>query len=62
MALTQVTLMLHVMTIADAQTRRSALTMTEFIDYAVLQSAATGSVYTGLMLSALTYWGFFRLT
>ncbi len=62
MALAQVTLMLHAMTLTDAATRRSALTMTEFIDHAVLQSAATGSAYTGLMLSALTSWGFFRFT
>lgn len=62
MALTQVTLMLHAMTVADPQTRRSALTMTEYIDHAVLQTAATGSAYTGLMLCALTSWGFFRFT
>jgi len=62
MALTQVTLMLHAMTVTDAQTRQSALTMTEFIDRAVLQTAATGSAYTGLMLCALTSWGFFRFT
>ncbi len=62
MALAQVTLILHAMTVADAQTRRSALTMTEFIDHAVLQPAATSSAYTGLVLSALTSWGFFRFT
>ncbi len=41
MAVAQATLMLHAWAVADAQTRRSALTMTEFIDHAVLKNSAT---------------------
>ncbi|MGH3927439.1 MAG: hypothetical protein ACRDTT_32015, partial [Pseudonocardiaceae bacterium] len=62
MALAQVTLIAHGITTADPQRRRAALTMTEFVDHEILQHAATGSAYTGLMLSALTSWGFFRFT
>ncbi|MGQ0773836.1 MAG: hypothetical protein ACT4NY_05380 [Pseudonocardiales bacterium] len=62
MALAQVTLIMHGITTTDPQTRRAALTMTEFVDHEILQQAATGSAYTGLMLSALTSWGFFRFT
>lgn len=62
MALAQVTLITHGITTTDPQTRRAALTMTEFVDHEILQHAATGSAYTGLMLSALTSWGFFRFT
>ncbi len=62
MALAQITLITHGITTTDPQTRRAALTMTEFVDHAILQQAAAGSAYTGLMLSALTSWGFFRFT
>ncbi|MGH3914696.1 MAG: hypothetical protein ACRDTC_15010 [Pseudonocardiaceae bacterium] len=62
MALAQVTLITHAITTTDPQTRRAALTMTQFVDHEILQQAATGSAYTGLMLSALTSWGFFRFT
>ena len=62
MALAQITLITHGITTTDPQTRRAALTMTEFVDHEILRQAATGSAYTGLMLSALTSWGFFRFT
>ena len=62
MALAQVTLITHGITTTDPQTRRAALTMTEFVDHEILQHAATGSAYTGLMLSALSSWGLFRFT
>lgn len=62
MALAQVTMITHAITTTDPQTRRAALTMTEFVDHEILRHAATGSAYTGLMLSALTSWGFFRFT
>lgn len=54
MSLAQVTLMAHAISTINGQTRQAALTMTEFVDHAVLQPLATTAAFTGLMLSALT--------
>ena len=45
---------------ADPSTRRSAYTMAVFIDHNILQVFAPLTLYTGLMLSAMTSWGLFR--
>ena len=41
-------------------TRHSAYTMAEVLDTHVLLYLANGSAFTGLMLAALTPWGYFR--
>lgn len=45
---------------ADAATRLSAYSMAEMLDEHVLLHMANASAFTGLMLSALTPWGYFR--
>ncbi len=44
----------------DTATRLSALTMAEMLDEEVLLYLANAAAFTGLMLSALTPWGYFR--
>ncbi len=44
----------------DAATRLSALTMAEMLDKELLVYLANTAAFTGLMLSALTPWGYFR--
>jgi len=48
------------MAATDSGVRLAAFTMAEVLDKHVLVLMANVSVYTGLMLSALTPWGYFR--
>lgn len=45
---------------ADGPQRAAAFAMAHVVDTQVLQFMATTSAFTGLMLSALTSWGYFR--
>ena len=45
---------------ASGASRTSAFDMANVLDTTVLQFMATTSAYTGFMLSALTFWGYFR--
>ena len=56
-ALALFTLMVYGHTTGD---RRSAYTMAEVIDGHLLASSSNAAAFTGIMLAALTPWGFFR--
>jgi|GEM_PF-1598555 len=58
-ALALFTLLSYGMTAGDRQARHSAYAMAEVLDAHVLLYLANASAFTGIMLAALTRWGFF---
>ena len=60
LAAAELLLIWYAVSTGSAVTRPAALTMAEFLDVHLLQWTAISCVFTGLMLAALTSWGFFR--
>ncbi|ASU77708.1 hypothetical protein CDG81_04585 [Actinopolyspora erythraea] len=59
-ALALATLLAFGLSTGDPEQRLSAVTMAEVLDEHLLLHMANASAFTGLMLSALTPWGYFR--
>lgn len=59
-ALALLALLITGLNASDAGVRLSAYTMAEVLDHEVLLHMANASIFSGLMLSALTPWGYFR--
>src|SRR5690606_12416850 len=59
-ALALLALLLTGLNTSDPGIRLSAYTMAEVLDEGVLLHLANTSIFSGLMLSALTPWGYFR--
>ncbi|SFD73217.1 hypothetical protein SAMN04487819_102373 [Actinopolyspora alba] len=59
-ALALATLLTFGLSTGDPEARLSAVTMAEVLDEHLLLYLANASAFTGLMLSALTPWGYFR--